>query len=177
MGVVFTAIGEYADVSFDWIGFTLTLFGVVMASLKGIVSYCLMTGSLKLHPLDLLRRIALLCVLQCFIYAWIFNEWEGFAQYLNKYPITQFWSNQSQEKMTSYLYFYIQIIYNGILAFLLNWISFTANKKTSALSMTIAANVKQAFAVLLAIYIFSTPISLINVLGICITLIGGAWYR
>lgn len=73
------------------------------------------------------------------------------------------------------LYFALAI--NGILAFLLNFVSFTANKRTSALSMTVAGNVKQAMSIGLSVVLFSYVITYINGLGILVTLVGGAWYR
>lgn len=41
----------------------------------------------------------------------------------------------------------IALMVNGFIAFLLNVVSFSANKKTSALTMTVAANVKQVLTV------------------------------
>lgn len=65
---------------------------------------------------------------------------------------------------------------NGALAFFLNVVSFTANKKTSALSMTVAANVKQVLTVALAVVIFDLHITPMNLFGITLTLAGGAAY-
>lgn len=129
----------------------------------------LMVGSLKLHPLDLLARMAPLAVFQCIIYAFMFGEFDKLPSFMARNPIDD----------TLSLIFnsvYTKLALNGILAFFLNWVSFTANKKTSALSMTVAGNVKQAFSIILAVYIFNTVVTATNAWGIIVTLAGGAWY-
>ena len=65
---------------------------------------------------------------------------------------------------------------NGFLAFALNVVSFTANKKVGALSITVAANVKQVLTILFAVFLFHLTITPVNALGIILTLVGGAWY-
>ena len=75
--------------------------------------------------------------------------------------------------------------------FVLNVVSFTANKKVGALSMTVAgesafssdsprltcyiANVKQALMIVIAIYLVNLSSIPINALGILLTLVGCAW--
>ena len=85
---------------------------------------------------------------------------------------------------------------NGTIAFGLNLISFSANKKVGALTMTVAANVKQILALVLSYLCWKMQFGWMNVsgmfyspgcvrrdrfdfegpLGIVMTLIGGAWY-
>ena len=57
------------------------------------------------------------------------------------------------------------IAVNGIMAFGLNVSSFSANKKAGALTMTVAANVKQILTVLLAILFWKLEVGWINALG------------
>ena len=71
---------------------------------------------------------------------------------------------------------FFALLANGILAFGLNIVSFTANKKVGPLSMTIAANVKQVLTIVCAVKMFGLRIDLINALGIALTLVGRAWY-
>lgn len=68
------------------------------------------------------------------------------------------------------------LLVNGLIAFALNIISFTANKKTGALTMTVAANVKQILTIILAIAFWGLQVTWMNALGISLTLLGGAWY-
>jgi len=57
------------------------------------------------------------------------------------------------------------LLLNGIIAFALNVISFTANKKTGALTMTVAANVKQILTIVLSIIFFHLTVTWMNALG------------
>ncbi|KAJ8700750.1 hypothetical protein PTI98_003746 [Pleurotus ostreatus] len=68
------------------------------------------------------------------------------------------------------------LLVNGLIAFGLNVVSFTANKKIGALGMSVAANVKQVLTILIAVVIFELRISGTNAIGILLTLFGGAWY-
>ena len=84
---------------------------------------------------------------------------------------------------------HLALLFNGLLAFMLNYVSFTANKRTSALSMTVAGNVKQAMSIGLSVFLYSYVVSFLNGIGkhhpssLFLhyfrdygTLIGGAWY-
>jgi len=68
------------------------------------------------------------------------------------------------------------LIINGCIAFGLNYVSFTANKKAGPLTMTVAANVKQVLTMLIAVVIFNLVITPTNMIGILLTIGGGAWY-
>lgn len=68
------------------------------------------------------------------------------------------------------------LLVNGCIAFGLNLVSFTANKKAGALSMTVAANIKQVLTILFAVLLFNLNITFMNGAGILFTLAGGAWY-
>ncbi|KAF7795208.1 hypothetical protein EIP86_006358 [Pleurotus ostreatoroseus] len=68
------------------------------------------------------------------------------------------------------------LLINGCIAFGLNIVSFSANGKVGALSMTVAANVKQVLTILCAVFLFNLTVSPTNATGIIVTLLGGAWY-
>lgn len=86
------------------------------------------------------------------------------------------------------------LLLNGCIAFGLNVVSFSANGKVGALSMTVAgwssinfstvyalanhvpANIKQVLTILFSVSLFNLTITMTNALGITVTLIGGAWY-
>jgi uncharacterized membrane protein len=139
---------------------------------------------MKLHPLDLLLRMSPLAFVQCVFYAYATGELER---------VREFSSTNMTISLASGL------LINGLLAFALNIVSFTANKKTSALTMTVAGknddndkhpkgmnqnadhslclgNVKQVLSIILAVVIFDLNINVTNAFGIALTLIGGAWY-
>ena len=93
-------------------------------------------------------------------FGYLSGEWHGVRE----------WNNLATSRAITVLWI------NGFLAFFLNVVSFTANKKTSALTMTVAGNVKQVLSIILAVIIFNLSISVVNAFGILCTLGGGAWY-
>ena len=139
-GVVFATFGEY---NYTMRGLILTLLGMVLAAIKTIVTnrvrlssdaavrcaaadpLCaqVQVGRLKLHPLDLLIRMSPLAFMQCVLWGWYSGELDR----VRVYGATE----MTQSKA-------IALLMNGIIAFGLNVVSFTANKKTSALTMTVA---------------------------------------
>ncbi|KAM0750483.1 TPT-domain-containing protein [Meredithblackwellia eburnea MCA 4105] len=158
MGVVFATFGEY---EYTTGGLILTLLGTFLAAMKTIVTNRVQVGRLKLHPLDLLIRMSPLAFMQCVLYGW----WTGELDRVRIYGATK----MTRSKATA-------LVMNGVIAFGLNVVSFTANKKTSALTMTVAANVKQVLTIVLAVIIFHIDLNVTKVFGITLTLAGGAWY-
>lgn len=69
-----------------------------------------------------------------------------------------------------------KLVGNGGLAFLLNVVSFTANKKVGALTMTVAGDVKQCLSVVVGVWVFRLEVGWLNAVGIVVALVGGAWY-
>ncbi|CEG71919.1 Putative Ribonuclease III [Rhizopus microsporus] len=157
-GVGFATFAEY---DYSFIGFVLTVLGTILASVKTIVTNRVQVGRLKLNPLDLLFRMSPLAFVQCIMYAYVTGELDQVKQF-------------SETSMTWSLA--LALLFNGVIAFGLNVVSFTANKKTSALTMTVAGNVKQVLSIILAVVIFDYVINAINAFGIILTLLGGAWY-
>ncbi|KII91715.1 hypothetical protein PLICRDRAFT_105382 [Plicaturopsis crispa FD-325 SS-3] len=172
-------LATYGDYYFTLWGLLLTLFGTVLAALKTIFTNVLQSSPhsapsalrhpppamlpprLQMHPLDLLIRMSPLAFIQCVVYAQMSGE------------LDRVW-HWSAHEMT--LLRACALTANGAIAFGLNVVSFTANKKAGPLSMTVAANVKQVLTILLAVVIFDLTITSTNALGILLTLLGGAWY-
>lgn len=144
-GVGFTTYGDYY---FTYWGLVLTLFGTFLASLKTIATNVLQNGiperrsmvddkstrkmtgrmgmlGLKLHPLDLLGRMCPLAFIQCVIYGWVSGELDGVSRF-------------GASHMDSGRLFALCI--NGMIAFGLNVVSFTANKKSGPLSISVAGS-------------------------------------
>ncbi|KAG9307963.1 triose-phosphate transporter family-domain-containing protein [Chiua virens] len=172
-GVGFATYGDYY---FTTYGFLLTLLGTLLAAIKTIYTsilqsppssqtplrfHYLIPPRLQLHPLDLLTRMAPLAFIQCVILSYFSGELEQ----------VRIWSTKELTTWTA-----VALGLNGIIAFGLNLVSFTANKIAGPLSMTVAANVKQVLSIFLAVVIFDLSISGMNALGILLTLVGGAWY-
>ena len=160
-----TAVTELADLKCSFLGFFITVAGVVLAGLKAVMTNKLMVNSsTRLHPVDLLAKttpVALILGILCAALA-------GELVRMPKWVVSQGPSTKN------YLAAFLAL--NGSMAFFLNWISFVANRYTSPLTMAVAANLKQALSVILAIKAFNTAMSPINASGMIITLIGAAWY-
>ncbi|GMK54145.1 hypothetical protein CspeluHIS016_0107310 [Cutaneotrichosporon spelunceum] len=157
-------LATYGDYYFTTWGLILTLLGTFLAALKTVVTNLIQTGvggRLKLHPLDLLIRMSPLAFVQCVFYSWYTGELER----VRRYGATQMTRTKA-----------VALLINGIIACGLNIVSFTANKKAGALTMTVSANCKQVLTIALAVVLFNLHITIANGIGICLTLAGGAWY-
>ncbi|KAK9898335.1 TPT-domain-containing protein [Cystobasidium minutum MCA 4210] len=160
IGVCLATYGDYSGT--PW-GVCLTLFGAWLASVKGIATNRILVGRLKFHPLDLLLRMSPLAFAQCLAFSYASGE---MGEIYNRTFITG--------TLTKTQWFSLGI--NGALAFGLNLVSFTANKKTGALTMSVAANVKQVLTIVLAVVLFNLTINGVNLIGISLTIAGGAYY-
>ncbi|KAJ3143770.1 UAA transporter, partial [Irineochytrium annulatum] len=78
-GVALATLGEY---EFSSIGLAMTMFGVVLSSLKGILTHKLLVGTLKLHPLDLLWRMSALAAVQCVVVSWSSGEMDAYGKFM-----------------------------------------------------------------------------------------------
>lgn len=137
----------YGDYYFTLWGLILTLLGTFLAALKTIFTNVLQSSPsstttlsnskpksvfatlhftpprLAMHPLDLLARMCPLAFIQCVFYAWVSGELQNVRDW-SAHEMTWFGATG--------------LIMNGCIAFGLNIVSFTANKKAGALSMTVA---------------------------------------
>jgi len=120
LGVYMATVGDY---SYTPIGFFLTVLGTVLAATKTVVTNRIQIGRLQLHPLDLLLRMSPLAFVQTVIFSWMKGELD---------EVVSFCKTEMSLKLV------LALLVNGIIAFFLNYVSFTANKKTSALTMTVA---------------------------------------
>ena len=159
--VLGVAIATLGDISFTAAGFLLTILGTVLAALKTVVTNEVQNGPLKMDSVNLLWRLSLLAFVQTIAISY----WTG------ELALVQ--ARFSQPDATNVAYV---LAGNGLAAFFLNVVSFTANGKTSALTMTVAANVKQVLVIGLSIVVFAVPVTLLNATGVLITLAGGALY-
>jgi drug/metabolite transporter (DMT)-like permease len=164
LGVVLATIkqGNSPELKFDieyLLALSLTTFGVALSAMKGIATNAMLN---EYNPLELIWKTAIFSSVQCVAFGYLAGEIKGIGimadSLHDRWPLAR------------------EVLLNGFFAFLLNWVSFTANAKTSALTMTVAGNVKQALLIILAIYIFSIKVSFLNIIGIVITLLGGLWY-
>lgn len=121
-----------------------------------------MTGSLKLPALELLLRMSPLAAIQSLLFAAAAGE-------LGSIGRTTAWQDIS-------IYAIPMVLGNGLLAFALNVLSFKTNKAVGALTLTIAANLKQCLTIILGIVLFQVRVGLINGFGMTLAVVGAGLY-
>ncbi|KAJ3173434.1 UAA transporter [Geranomyces variabilis] len=187
-----------ADYNYTLLGLLLTLLGTMLAAVKTIVTNIVQVGELRLHPLDLLLRMSPLACVQTVLWAVATGEAREVVAWLMMATMSGHNDNAGNAMaaaapnggggMASSGRHHpaggnhagwvtaLALLVNGALAFGLNVASFVANRRTSALTMCVAGNVKQVLSIILSVAIFQLHITTTNAGGILITLLGGIYY-
>ncbi len=148
-GVGLATYGDYAATT---LGFIVTLLGAFLAAVKTVTTNRIQTGSLRLSAMEILHRMSPLALVQSLAFASLFGEIEHFR----KHAVVERRLNINIIAM---------LLVNGIIAFGLNVISFAANKMVGALTMTVAANVKQILTIVLSVAFFKLIVGTMHALG------------
>jgi hypothetical protein len=159
--VLGVALTFYGDLSYTAVGAFYTLLCVLLAALKSLSAEQLLTGDLKLHEIDLLSKMAPLALLQIGFLALVSGE------------VAEIYDRWGELSVTAAPQV---VLLSGLLSFTLNVSSFIANKTTSSLTLSIAANVKQVLIVAFATAYFGDDIALLNGAGIVTVILGSSAY-
>ncbi|KAF7943833.1 uncharacterized protein EAE97_005903 [Botrytis byssoidea] len=156
---------------------TLTLDTTILCLLGALLSACktLSTNSLQTHlsipALTIIHHVAPLAGIQATIWSYMNGE-------IDEFPVKQI-SSTSSPLSTSHSGILL-ILTNGLVAFLLNWSSFTTNKKAGALTMAVLGNIKQVISIAISIVIFrdanASFTGFAHIFGIILAVGGGFLY-
>ena len=160
------ALATFGDYYYTEAGVLLTLLGTFFAALKTVATNRIQTGfSLHLSAFEILYHMSPLAFFQSLVYSYLSGEHHRFEV-----------AGAPHHTFSTIISTGLVLGLNGLLAFLLNFVSFTANKKTGALTMTVAANIKQILTIITSVAFFKLQMGWMNVVGIFLTLLGGIWY-
>lgn len=159
------AIATYGNYGLTVYGLLLTLLGALLAAIKTLTATSMLKApaGTKLSPLDILFFMSPLAVVHMVVFAFASGEATKVYELICGLHGT--------ESVP-----YKHLFYNGLIAFALNVVSFTANKKTGPVAVSVAANIKQVLSIVLAIFVFDLHVAPFNACGILITLSAGVWY-
>jgi drug/metabolite transporter (DMT)-like permease len=157
-GVALTVVG---DMDLDIFSLAVLFLGNLLAALKVVLANKYI-NQFKLHPVDLLKELSPLASLFMLGFAVVKGELRDF--FIERASSGISWNT------------YFMVLFTAVCAFSLNWTNMMANKYTSPLTMSVTANVKQVFLVVLSIFIYNVPMNIFNTSGIIIAFLGMFYY-
>lgn len=145
-------------------GLLIVFMGCCVSSLKGILAQKLQVENLKINPIVMLQYVGPVASLTLGFFSVVFGEMHRISRHGEN-------MNRVVLLMTS-----VFLVFSGILAFVLNVLSFMSSSVVTPLAMNIAGNVKQLLTCLLGCIIFGSLVTDKLILGILLTSLGALWY-
>lgn len=158
VGVILASLGE---VEFHLTGFVSVVLVCFLSALKSVLSNKFLIGSMSFHPFVLLYYMSLFSFLQLYVISIVIGELQDAVYW---------WLENGSAGL------FIFLLTNSLFAFLLNVSNFYTNQKTSALTVTVIGNLKHIITIVLSIIIFDTPLTMLNIFGTVVTVIGAGIY-
>lgn len=156
------ALTCFSDTKLTITGLIVTLTTCFLSSLKKIFTKIVLSGENKISPQKLLISISPFSAIEIFLISLYRNEHISMI-------------DPSSQYKKSFLCIF-GVVLSGIIAYFLNLTNFYATKFASPLTMTIAGCLKQVITIFLSFLLFSSSISTLNRIGMCITIVGSLWY-
>jgi len=160
IGVALAMYGELELMTITIPSVIIILLGCVLSSSKSITAGRFLQNR-NIPPLVLAKNMSKLAVPQMLVLSFLLGE------------LTTVWENWDETWTANTI---AALIINGMLAFFLNFSNFMFTKHTSPLTVTIAGNVKQVLTILLSVIIFQSPLTMINLTGTIIAVVGAMSY-
>ncbi|KDE03958.1 hypothetical protein MVLG_05592 [Microbotryum lychnidis-dioicae p1A1 Lamole] len=161
LGVVLTSL----NLDIHSFGSFLVFTSAILLSIKSLITTHLLTERWGLGTLDLVSRIAPLSIVHYAIFAILGGELGSFLDFLVGPELTQ-----------GHL---LAIVAAGLLSAGNIFATLKAEERVQAPAPAISAHASQAFTIVVSVIVFALPLSIINFLGVALTLTGGvlyAWY-
>ena len=154
------ALASYGDTSLTSDGLFFNVLVCFLSALKSVTSSQILVGSLRVDPFELARVVSFLSFFQMILMSWAKGEINAFlADPIYRTP--------------EYLAIFC---INGFVAFLLNIANFNFTKATSALTVTVAGNVKHIVTILFGVLFYDSSLSNLAGLGTFLAVIGASLY-
>jgi len=162
IGVAMASLGE---VKFHMFGFIMTIIVCLLSSIKSVLSSKFLSGW-NFHPMEFLLYMSFHALYQMLLVGYLVGE---------HHKIVNVWWPY-QEKYKTQLFATMVLLGNGFMAFFLNFTNFMTTKKLSALTVTVGGNIKHVSTIVLSVILFHDPITVLNLLGTTIAIMGAAYY-
>jgi len=171
-GVALTSIGEF---ELTTLGLLVSISSVFVSALKGVLSMKILQHDLKakLQEYSFLLVVSPLSILWILLLQAFFTYF--YASSDDDDAIST--SNPQQFSSSSFMeYPWMLLFIGGFLAVLVNISSIGTVKRTSATTMGVMANVKQAITIVYSMMMLEPDWTMLKLIGGVITIVGAVWY-
>jgi len=158
IGIALSFMGEMKVSSF---GFLIVIFGCFLSALKTVLSKVLLSGTYQIDTDELIIRLSPFSSIQTFFIFILSNEKMNLISSKTNF-------------MTPIILMLILI--SCLLSYFLNYANFMATTYCTPVTIKIVGCLKQVSTVILSVLFFEKHISLINVFGIALTIMGSTYY-